>query len=133
MKHFARSVRSMFKDLSQAAAQRSEAQRVQALLDELEDPPPNSLLVNLATGFPSALLCVLAAGALAGALAGRQVGGANFSPAAPADTPAVVLALQQTAPQPAAAPANVQALLAGRHAHLDRLEEQVLAAEPGAR
>ena len=154
MKHFARSVQGMFKTLHQAAADRSDTQRVQDLMDELEDPQPNSLLVNLATGFPSALLCVLAAGALAGALAGRQVGGGTIAPAQAADAAPLVLAWRDSAPvppgplatAPGAAPATAQATaqsfaqagafngaLSGRQARLERLEMESLQGGPGAR
>ena len=76
MKRFAQGLQGLFTSGPQAADDSASRRQVQNLLDDLEDPPPNGLLLNLATGFPSALLCVLAAGVLAGALAGREVGGA---------------------------------------------------------
>ena len=87
---------------------------------EMEDQQPSSLLLNIATGFPSALLCVLAAGVLAGALAGREV--------SVPQTPAAVAL-------PAQAPVTVAAAaMAGRHALLLELETQaLLPASPSAR
>ncbi len=90
----------------------ANAELARELLQELEDQQPNTLLLNIATGFPTALLCVLAAGVLAGALAGREV---SVTPA-----PA-------TAALPAQAPVAVAAAaMAGRHARLQELELQAL-------
>ncbi len=91
---------------------RANADLARELLQEMEDQQPSPLLMNIATGFPSALLCVLAAGVLAGALAGREV---SVTPA-----PA-------TAALPAQAPVAVAAAaMAGRHARLQELELQAL-------
>lgn len=126
MKRFAPLLQSLLRPQAPASHQGASGCQVQALLDELEDPPPNGLLLNLATGFPSALLCVLAAGVLAGALAGREVGGtvppAAAVPLAAAQRPVVVVAAATQAGM--AGPAD--AALVGRHAQLQALELQAL-------
>ncbi len=99
---------------------RAQAQLVHEMMLELEDPRPNPLLMNIATGFPSALLCVLAAGALAGALAGRQV-------SAPVAPPAVVQAARAA---PDGTRGNVAAVPSDRHARLRQVELQSLSAAP---
>jgi hypothetical protein len=131
MNRFAGLLQTLFGCKAQPRDPVSTRHHVQNLLDELEDPPPaNPLLLNLATGFPSALLCVLAAGVLAGALAGREVGGtlqpAATTPAA-GEQPAVVLAVASQAAM--ALPAG--AALLGHHAQLQTLELQALQGAPG--
>ena len=103
---------------------RAHAELVHEMMLELEEPQPNPLLMNIATGFPSALLCVLGAGALAGALAGRQVS----VPAAPAAV------AQAAVVAPAAAVGSLAAVLAGRQARLQQMELQAItsAPQPGA-
>ncbi len=76
----------MYKSAAWAAGADTHGALIDEMLLRLEAEDPNPLLARLATGFPSALLCVLATGVLAGALAGRQVGG----PALQFDRPAVV-------------------------------------------
>ena len=95
------------------ASDRANAELARELLLELEDQQqPSPLLLNIATGFPSALMCVLAAGVLAGALAGREVS----VPHAPA-----------VAARPKQPPIIVAAAaMAGRHAQLQELEMQAV-------
>ena len=107
---------------------RANAELAHQLLQELEDQQqPSPLLLNMATGFPSALLCVLAAGVLAGALAGREVS-APLAPRAAeerlADAPLMPAGLT---------PAGLTlagAALAGRQAQLQALEVQALLGAP---
>lgn len=103
---------------------RADAESVHEMMLELEEPQPNPLLMNIATGFPSALLCVLGAGTLAGALAGRQVS----VPAAPAAV------AQAASAAPAATVGSLAAVLAGRQARLQQMELQAMssAPQPGA-
>ena len=80
----------------------------------------------IATGVPSALLCVLAAGVLASALAGHEV---SVPQAPTAVTQAV--SVQPARVEPADAPITVAAVtLAGRHALLADLELQALQRAP---
>jgi hypothetical protein len=79
MRAFSRTLRRLFTRQPQPAGDLANADLVHEMMLELEDPRPSPLLLNVATGFPSALLCVLGAGVLAGALAGQQVS----APAAP--------------------------------------------------
>ena len=79
---------------TQPAGDRANAELAYELLLELEDQQPSPLLLNIATGFPSALLCVLAAGVLAGALAGHEVSVPQSAAAVtpPAQAPVTVAA-----------------------------------------
>jgi hypothetical protein len=126
---------------AQPAGDRANADLVHERMLELEDEQPSPLLLNLATGFPSALLCVLAAGALAGALAGRQVaqplhtiGVLRTAPvpvvpaAAAGAAPAALVA--RAAPHHAG-PAPVVTALATRQARLEAWELQALTQQPG--
>ena len=75
MHHLPTALRRWFtRATDKPVSDRANAELARQLLKELEDEQlPSPLLLNLATGFPSALLCVLAAGVLAGVLAGREV------------------------------------------------------------
>ena len=74
MHHLPATLRCWLSRAQKPVGDRANAELAQQLLQELEDQQqPSPLLLNIATGFPSALLCVLAAGVLAGALAGREV------------------------------------------------------------
>ena len=102
---------------------RANAELAHQLLQELEDQQqPSPLLLNMATGFPSALLCVLAAGVLAGALAGREV-----------STPLSTRAAEERLANAPLMPAGLTlagAALAGRQAQLQALEVQALLGAP---
>ena len=101
---------------------RENADLAQQLLLELEDQQPSPLLLNIATGFPSALLCVLAAGVLAGALAGREVS----APLAPN----VASVRLSSAPPVPSGMTRAASVLAGRQAQLQAMEMQALLGAP---
>ena len=120
MRPLSQSLRRLFTREIRPAGDRANADLVHEMMLELEDPQPSSLLLNIATGFPSALLCVLSAGVLAGALAGREVS----APSAPAF---VAQAVPATPVPSARAPAqSITSVLAGRHAQLQEMELQAM-------
>ncbi len=126
MHHLPHTLRRLFSRATKPVGDRANAELARQLLQELEDQQqPSPLLLNIATGFPSALLCVLAAGVLAGALAGREVSAPLPSRAAADER----LAPVQVAPA-ASGLALAGAALAGRQAQLQGLEIQALLGAP---
>ena len=128
MHHLPATLRRWLSRAQKPVGDRANAELAHQLLQELEDQQqPSPLLLNIATGFPSALLCVLAAGVLAGALAGREV-----------STPLSTRAAEERLASAPLAPAGVTpaglalagAALAGRQAQLQALEVQALLGAP---
>ena len=116
MHPLSQTLRRLFTRNTRPAGNRAHAKLVHEMMLELEDPPPSPLLLKIATGFPSALLCVLGAGALAGALAGREV----------SVSASRTVTAQAAGAAPAATVGSLAAVLAGRQAQLQQVEPQAL-------